>query len=565
MASKILFPTDFSPASNAALRYAISLAKQADAVLLVAHVEPSLAAGVGTVPPPDGDMEENEAALVALLSHTSGADKPLAHEFRTMRGDPAAEIVRLAEREHVDLIVMAAAGRTGLRRVLMGSVAEAVVRLAPCPVLNLREPPAANSVLPHLKPGTEDLSKADRDESIDFQAPEQMLAQVEGSRALALLARAIEARATDVHIDPLGADEMEVRFRIDGRLEHHCRLHYELAHPLVTQLKVMADLDIAKPFQPKEGRLPLPDAMRDYEARITCIPVMGGESVALRLLNRQHLLRPLDGLGLAAEALLWIHEMLRLGEGVVLVTGPAGSGKTTTAYSMLHALDDSARNIVTIEDPPEYRIASFRQMAADPRHNVSMTSGLRTMLRMDPDVVLVGEIRDAETAEIAMRAASSGKYVFTTLHTRDVASTITALRDLHIDNRSLAGNLTGIISQRLVRRLCPSCRRQTPIDPTQTQWFTDEGLPPPATLSGAGGCDKCRNLGYHERVGVFEVALPNRAVREAIEQGAAEEELRDLLRTNGTRSLSADALTKVSEGVTTLDEARSMTWVPLPG
>jgi general secretion pathway protein E len=565
MANKILFPTDFSPASNAALRYAVSFAKQADAALLVAHVEPGRTVGIGTVPPPDGNLAEKEAALVALLGKVAGPDKPLVHEFRTLHGDPAAEIVRLAEQERVDLIVMATAGRTGLRRVLMGSVAEAIVRQATCPVLSLKEPPSANAVLPHLKPASKDLSQTDRDEPIDFQEPQEALAQAEGSRAVALLARAIEARATDVHIDPLGADDMEVRFRIDGRLEHYCRLHHDLAHPLVTQLKVMAELDISNPFQPKEGRLPLPDAMSGYEVRITCVPVMGGESVAMRLLNRQHLLRPLDSLGLAPEALAWIHEMLRLGEGVVLVTGPAGSGKTTTAYSMLHALDDSRRNIVTIEDPPEFRIGSFRQMAADPRHNISMTSGLRTLLRMDPDVVLVGEIRDAETAEIAMRAASSGKYVFTTLHTRDVASTITALRDLHIDNRSLAGNLTGIISQRLVRRLCPHCRRQTPIDSIQPQYFLDENVPPPTVLPTAGGCEKCRNLGYHERVGVFEVALPNRAIRESIERGAAEEELRDLLRTNGTRSLLSAALVKVSEGVTTLDEVRSMTWVSLPG
>ncbi|HEV3137550.1 MAG TPA: ATPase, T2SS/T4P/T4SS family [Pirellulales bacterium] len=565
MANKILFPTDFSPASNAALRYAVSFAKQADAVLLVAHVEPGMTAGIGTVPPPDGDLAEKEAALVTLVGKIAGPDKPLVHEFRTLHGDPAMEIVRLAEKERVDLIVLATAGRSGLRRVLMGSVAEAIVRQATCPVLSLKEPPGTGAVLPDLNPITKNLGHADRDEPIDFQEPEQALAQEEGSRAEALLARAIEARATDVHIDPLGEGAAEVRFRIDGRLEHYCRLHPELAHPLVTQLKVMAELDISNPFQPKEGRLALPNVMSGYEVRITCVPVVGGEAVAMRLLNRQHLLRPLDSLGLAPEALSWIHEMLRRGEGVVLVTGPAGSGKTTTAYSMLHALDDSRRNIVTIEDPPEFRIGSYRQMAADPRHNITMTSGLRTLLRMDPDVVLVGEIRDAETAETAMRAASSGKYVFTTLHTRDVASTITALRDLHIDNRSLAGNLTGIISQRLVRRLCPHCRQQTPIESIQSQFFVDEGVDPPTDLPMPGGCEKCRKLGYHERVGVFEVALPNRAIREAIERGAAEEELRDLLRTNGTRSLLSDGLVKVSEGVTALDDVRSMTWVAMPG
>jgi len=279
------------------------------------------------------------------------------------------------------------------------------------------------------------------------------------------------------------------------------------------------------------------------------------------VLNRDRLLRPLESLGLDSESLQQFHEMLRRGEGVVLVTGPAGSGKTTTAYSMAHAMNDGHRNVVTIEDPPEYRIDTFRQMSVDHRHDLTMTKGLRTLLRMDPDVVLVGEIRDAETAEIVMRAASSGKYVFTTLHTRDVASTITALRDLHIDNRSLAGNLTGIISQRLVRRLCPHCRKSEPIQPAEQQLFLQEGIEPPAELPKPVGCSHCRNSGYHERVGIFEVVLPNRAIREAIESGAAEDELRDLLRTHGTRSLLAGAFMNVRDGITSLEEARSMTWV----
>jgi type II secretory ATPase GspE/PulE/Tfp pilus assembly ATPase PilB-like protein len=337
-----------------------------------------------------------------------------------------------------------------------------------------------------------------------------------------------------------------------------------VAHPLVSQLKIMAEIDLADPFHPNEGRFSLSDALGGYEVRMTKVPVIGGQSVALRLHNRARLVRPLNSLGLGPESLAAIGEMLRLGEGVVLVTGPTGSGKTTTAYSMVQALNDGHRNIVTIEDPIEYRIDGFRQMSVDLRHDITMTHGLRTLLRMDPDVVLVGEVRDAETAETAMRAASSGKYVFTTLHTRDVASTITALRDLHIDNRSLAGNLTGIISQRLVRRLCAHCRQTVPLGDLPPQTFLDEHLDPPAALGKPTGCPQCRNLGYFERIGVFEVVVPNRAIRQAIESGAPEDELRDLLRSAGTRSLAADSLVKVRDGTTTLEEARSMTWVKFP-
>lgn len=557
MVKKILFPTDYSPASNAALRYAVSLARPAGATLIVAHIEPPSVPPLAEVGPPTVDTDQEEAGLLELLTTvTREGQEPVAHEFRKLRGDPAAEILRMALAEQIDLIVMATAGRSGWRRFLMGSVAEAVIRQATCPVLSLKLPLDAElSVFDTPAPAIE---------PVEFRAVDDAGAKLDRSNAVELLRRAVAARATDVHFDPID-DGSEVRFRVDGRLDHFCRLHREVAQPLVAQLKILAELDIADPFRPQEGRLSLDSATGGYEVRITKVPVVGGESVALRLLDRGQLLRSLDSLGLTAEPLGWLRQMLRLGEGVVLVTGPAGSGKTTTAYSMVYTLADGHRNIVTMEDPVEYQLPGLRQMAVDPRHGVTMTSGLKTLLRMDPDIVLVGEIRDAETAEIAMRAASSGKYVFTTLHTRDVASTITALRDLHIDNRSLAGNLTGIISQRLVRRLCPHCRKQVPLSEADRQIFLDAGLEPPESHYQAVGCPQCRHRGYFERVGVFEVALPNRAIRQAIERGCSEEELRDLLRSNGTRSLQAAGLAKVVDGTTSLDEVHAMTWVHFPG
>jgi hypothetical protein len=253
--------------------------------------------------------------------------------------------------------------------------------------------------------------------------------------------------------------------------------------------------------------------------------------------------------------------MLRHGEGLILVTGPTNAGKTTTVYSMLHALDNGERNIVTIEDPVEYDMPSFVQMGVDPRHDITMTSGLRTLLRMDPDVVLVGEIRDAETAEIAMRAASSGKRVLSTLHTRDVASTVTALRDLHVDNRSLAGNLAGIVSQRLLRCVCRECcRREAPTE-EECELFQRAGRAIPETVPHATGCDHCRGTGYFERVGIFEVAAGLPAVSNAISEGAGEEELRRRLRRDHVPTLVDDALDKVSAGITTADEVQAMHWI----
>jgi general secretion pathway protein E len=378
--------------------------------------------------------------------------------------------------------------------------------------------------------------------------------------AIDLIKRAVNCRATDIHLDPYG-DEFEVRFRIDGRLEHYCRLSQRVATTLITQLKVMSELDIADPFHPLEGRLHLPLPLSENEVRITTTPVTGGEATALRILHHEQLLRPLGELGFSTVALNQVQELLRHGEGIVLVTGPTGAGKTTTVYSMVHALDDGHRNIVTIEDPVEYKIPSFLQVEVDRQHGVTMANGLRTLLRMDPDIVMLGEIRESEAADAAMRAASSGKYVFSTFHTRDMASTVTALRDLHVDSRSLAGNLRGIISQRLVRRLCRNCCGLQAIDDWQVKIFEAHEINPPAELGVPVGCSHCRQTGFFERIGVFEVETNRPTIATAVEHGAAEDEIRDLLRSEYAGTLSTDALLKVCDGITSLEEALAMTWV----
>src|SRR4029079_10121337 len=244
-----------------------------------------------------------------------------------------------------------------------------------------------------------------------------------------------------------------------------------------------------------------------------------------------------------------------------LVTGPTGSGKTTTVYSMLESMGAADKNIVSIEDPVEFPARFIRQMEVDQRHNVTMSSGLRTLLRMDPDIVFLGEIRDAEAAGIAMRAASSGKYVFTTLHTRDVASTVTAILDLGIDRRSLAGNLTAIISQRLVRRLCPQCRREVNLLDKDRQWFAQHGIEPPGQVFESAGCPACRGQGYRGRIGVFEVISADIELIRLITHGATEQDVREWMRQSGPPALTADALAKVASGLTSLNEARRMTSV----
>lgn len=390
--------------------------------------------------------------------------------------------------------------------------------------------------------------------------PVFQLKRDENTPALDLLGRAVALRATDIHIDA-ACRGYAVRFRVDGLLQRYCELDGDVAAHLIQQFKTMAQLDIADPFHPQEGRLRLPPDMPNLEARLTTTPVAGGEAVALRLFDRENVFRPLDRLGLSEPSLAAIDGITQRGEGLVLVTGPTGSGKTTTVYSMLQAISSGQRNIVSIEDPVEFPAPFVRQMQVDERHGVSMTSGLRTLLRMDPDIVFLGEIRDGEAADISMRAASSGKYVFSTLHTRDVASTITALRDLHVDTRSLAGNLTGIISQRLVRRLCPQCCQATSVTAGERTTLQAHGIEPPAELFHSIGCSGCRNTGYRGRIGIFEVVLADDELLEEIARGASEHELRDYIRRAGTADLTTDALSKVIGGITSLDEALRMHFV----
>ena len=534
-------------------------------------------------------------------------------------GTPHREICRYAQQNDIDLIVMGTHGRTGLAHVTMGSVAQKVVATAPCQVLVVRHPDqeddlvqqatkllrdefgttfggefgetratlkgrlmrmlnvseqAAEFVVEKLR--AEEMFVWDEPSAKDtsqphsgtwrigpFAAVEDPGAPVfqpkdDDSPAIDLVNRAVALRGTDIHIDAVGRG-YSVRFRIDGRLQRYCELDADVATHLIQQFKTMARLDIADPFHPQEGRLRLPPALAQLEVRITTSPVAGGEAVALRLFDRENVFRPLDRLGLSEQSLAAIDGMTQRGEGLVLVTGPTGSGKTTTVYSMLETISSGERNIVSIEDPVEFPASFVRQMEVDERHGVTMTSGLRTLLRMDPDIVFLGEIRDAEAAEISMRAASSGKYVFSTLHTRDVASTLTALRDLRVDTRSLAGNLTGIISQRLVRRLCPQCRQATSIDDEQRALFQDaRHRATPATVP-------VRRLLHLPR---HRLSRPNRRLRGR--PGRRRVPTRNRVAAPPSTSsastfvvpaqpdLTTDALTKVAGGITSLDEALRM-------
>jgi len=560
---RILFPTDYSDCSSEALHYAVTLAAGAGGNLIILHVvEPqSPYLPPEQAPATNSHREAFLCKLKSVLAERSGEASHVTYEERTVVGAPVAAIVNLAETENVNLIIMGTTGRTGVKRLLLGSVAEEVVRRAPCPVLTLKAP-TLEANQRRARTAAIQSWPAESQDPTELQHQPEFAADSTDNPAEALILRGIRARASDIHLDPSGRKYL-ARFRIDGRMIDYCTMDHAIGHGIATQLKLMANLDIADPFHPKEGRLTLPDSLQGFEVRITAVPVAVGEALSLRILSRDRLVRPLADLGFSPSALQLAERMLCHGEGIILVTGPTGSGKSTTMYSMLRALDDGTRNIVSIEDPVEFVVPTFRQLSVDSRHQITMTSGLRTILRLDPDVVFVSEIRDAEAAETAMRAASSGKYVFSSLHTRDVASTITALRDLHIDNRSLAGNLTGLVSQRLVRRLCRECRRPSAITATERAEFEKHQVTAPDEVWQPVGCPRCRNSGYFDRTGVFEVVIPEVDIMQAIEEGAPEDELRRIIRSHGAPSLEQAGLDLVARGVTSLEEFLAMTSIKL--
>jgi type II secretory ATPase GspE/PulE/Tfp pilus assembly ATPase PilB-like protein/nucleotide-binding universal stress UspA family protein len=612
---RILVPCDFSRFSDAAVSQACEMATKfgADLHLLNVVAAPQVLARVE----PEADrLRHAKERLDQQLQPHAMVELPV--ERAVVTGTPHREICRYAQQHDIDLIVMGTHGRTGLAHVAIGSVAEKVLRAAPCPVLIARDPDQKGDLTRQAAKVLREefgtslagefgetratltgrlmrvlnvsdqaagfaLEALQSEETLVWEesagndalqprwgtwriAPSEPAAeplvpslatQDENSPALDLISRALALRATDIHIDATGR-EYSVRFRIDGRLQRYCGLDLDVASHLIQQYKTLARLDIADPFHPQEGRLRLPPSFADQEVRITISPVASGDAVALRLFDRNNVFRPLDRLGLSERSIVAVDQMLRRGEGLVLVTGPSGSGKTTTVYSMLESLGGGERNIVSIEDPVEFPAPFVRQIEVDEQHGLTMTAGLRVLLRMDPDAVFLGEIRDAEAADIAMRAASSGKYVFSTFHTRDVASTVTALRDLHVDSRSLSGNLTGIISQRIVRRLCLQCRRPVPVTADGRTLLEKHGIEPPAQLFEAAGCANCRGTGYRGRIGVFEVVLSSDEFSHEIARGAVEHELRELIRGGGTPDLTTDALVKVCGGITSLDEAVRM-------
>jgi type IV pilus assembly protein PilB len=366
---------------------------------------------------------------------------------------------------------------------------------------------------------------------------------------------AAEKGASDIHIEPLD-QTTRVRYRIDGELRRRVELPRSKHRMIVSRLKIMAQLDIAERRLPQDGRVRMRVGERAFDLRISTVPVMQGEKIVIRLLGGTLVKESIDRLGMRARDLDRLRAAVTISSGMVLVTGPTGSGKTTTLNTVLRQLNTGNVNIMTAEDPVEYEQQGICQVQVKPQIGLTFASALRSFLRQDPDIIMVGEIRDLETAEISIKAALTGHLVLSTLHTNDAIWTIARLIDMGIPPFLVAAAVRCVVAQRLVRRLCPECREPAPETEYETFARLAPGLPRPARLYVAKGCGACGAAGYRGRSPVFEVfSLAKETVKRIVTQGARREELLAAARADAMKMLFERALELVEEGVTTLEEA----------
>jgi general secretion pathway protein E len=375
-----------------------------------------------------------------------------------------------------------------------------------------------------------------------------------------ILLRALESRASDVHIEPF-ENQLKVRYRIDGILHEVEPPPRQLKAAVVSRLKILAQLNIAERRLPQDGRIKIRLAGKDVDLRIATVPTLYGESVVIRLLERAQIFTQLEALGFPPTVLQQFNEMIAKPHGMILVTGPTGSGKTTTLYGALQKINDPGKKIITIEDPVEYQLSGVNQIQVKPQIGLSFANGLRSIVRQDPDVIMVGEIRDAETAEIAVQAALTGHLVFSTLHTNDAAGAISRLLEMNVQDYLLSSSLLGVLAQRLVRRLCTSCRKEAPFTAAQlgdAEWISQSGGAP-ARVWEAAGCERCSATGYLGRVGIFELLPVTAEICKIIVQRADAGSIRHLAMQQGMRLLREDGWDKVRQGSTTLAEVLRVT------
>ena len=397
-----------------------------------------------------------------------------------------------------------------------------------------------------------------REEKVDVREVQKIAEEPPLIRLVNLIIlKAIDEGASDIHIEP-SKDRLRVRYRLDGKLHEVQSLPRALHVSVAARLKIMSSLDIIERRRPQDGRITVKVRNREVDLRVSTFPTNLGEKIVIRVLDKDTGLLNLEGLGFPAETMARVRKLIRRPNGIFLVTGPTGSGKTSTLYAALHEINAPAINIITLEDPVEYQLEGINQGQINPGVGLTFADGLRAILRQDPNVIFVGEIRDLETAEIAVRASLTGHLVFSTLHTNDAPSTVTRLMDIGIQPYLLSSSLLGILAQRLVRRICQECIEpdDAAMPMAQRMGIT---LPPGTRLMRGRGCDACRSIGYKGRVGIFELLDIIPEIGQLIAQRADTDTIRQTARQAGMRSLRDDGVLKAAAGQTTLEEVLSIT------
>lgn len=375
-----------------------------------------------------------------------------------------------------------------------------------------------------------------------------------------ILKEAIDEGVSDVHLEPR-EHELHIRYRVDGVLQLRHTPSTDVAYALLMRIKVLAKLDIAEHRLPQDGRLKLTIAAREVDMRVSTVPTIYGERLVLRILDQRNVVLEVSSLGMSNQVRQMFEQLITMNEGMILVTGPTGSGKTTTLYSALTCLSKSTTmNIMTIEDPPEYKLLGISQIAVKPKIGLHFAQGLRHLLRQDPDILMVGEIRDTETAEIAVQAALTGHLLLSTLHTNDAIAAIPRLLDMGIEPYLLSSTLVGVVAQRLVRKLCIHCRKSRSLSGEEHVFLEQLGYHEhPNQIWDAVGCSACMHQGYKHRCGIYEIFCPDREMQSDIASGASQQHLRSQWVAKGFRPLLFHGLELVFQGITTLEEVLRVT------
>ena len=373
--------------------------------------------------------------------------------------------------------------------------------------------------------------------------------------AHAIMMQAIREKASDIHIEP-GIKGVRIRYRIDGVLNETMTVPKHIQAALISRFKIMAELNIAERRVPQDGRIPVRHEGKDYDMRVSCLPTMFGEKIVMRILDKTSVLLGLNKLGFTPEVQAKLEEIVAQPNGMFLTTGPTGSGKTTTLYSVLHKINSVEKNIITVEDPVEYQLSGVSQVQINKKAGLTFAAALRSFLRQDPDIIMVGEMRDLETAQIAVEASLTGHLVLSTLHTNDAPSAVMRLADMGIETYLIAATVQGIMAQRLCRKVCSNCKEpyRVPANFLSKFGYKPEDPNAQVTLYEGKGCEECRYKGYKGRVGLYELMTMNEEIAELVVRRAPVADIRDAAKANGMLELREDGLLKILEGMTTPDE-----------